>query len=519
MDEKQHLREVAAELAGSKLTRTERVDAEAQLARGTTGAAHTHPGATREKSATRPATSSNASLEAAVSVVENRYQDAPSSPAATSGTSTPLAAGPATTPDDPLRKLVDQLTALQPRLADTDSRLAKDIEQLAASAQKNGTSGQAFQTRLAYALQDAERIVGPLPDVPAGVRDQLFILATTHRGLRNEQVQALLRATPTIIDAHLVRAIRDTASTVAKSPDQHSESITRRVQRLEERAREAALSTAANTLTAAATRPASDITAALPQAPHTQQQQPAAPPRSFQPQETMITREAIGPRALLSVFRTLREPHYARREPWDPPAAPLGPRLATIGDRIAARRDEQALADAERAGRAALDALNTFARGPGAGVMTRIREAARNEPGGFQGVLAEMREGGKYGELRTQFNSALATEKGLGASYDRAAVALSQYGAKRTAADAIISRRPDAAALNGRFETLDAEIGQTASTIPGRKDGKSALDEVAEKARELMTKAVEAVRSFFGRSAGANANTRPTVSPTPGPAS
>jgi hypothetical protein len=175
------------------------------------------------------------------------------------------------------------------------------------------------------------------------------------------------------------------------------------------------------------------------------------------------------------------------------------------------------LAAAERSGRAALDALQQFANGPGASVMNRIRETARSDPRGLAGVMAEMREGGKYADLRTQFNNALGTEKGLGAVYDRAALALSQYGANRTAADAVISHRPDAVALNARFETLDAEIGQAASSIPGRKDGTSALDEFGEKAREIVTKAIDTVRSIFSRGPSADTTARHAAGPSAAP--
>ena len=37
--------------------------------------------------------------------------------------------------------------------------------------------------------------------------------------------------------------------------------------------------------------------------------------------------------------------------------------------------------------------------------MSRIREAARNNPGGMEGVLSEMRPGGRFADLRTQFNA------------------------------------------------------------------------------------------------------------------
>ena len=65
-----------------------------------------------------------------------------------------------------------------------------------------------------------------------------------------------------------------------------------------------------------------------------------------------------------------------------------------------AGRDEIALRDAEKSGHAALDALEGFRTGEGADVMSRIQEAARSDPGGMAGVLSEMREGGRFADLR-----------------------------------------------------------------------------------------------------------------------
>ena len=177
-------------------------------------------------------------------------------------------------------------------------------------------------------------------------------------------------------------------------------------------------------------------------------------------------------------------------------------------------RDEQSFRATEKSGQAALDALQGFANGPGATMLTRIQDAANANPGGMQAVLSEMREGGRYAELRQQFNSALVAEKGFGAAYDRAASALAHYGDNRSVVDQILSRRADAAALSGRFNKMDAEIGQAAAAIPGRNEGKSALDELANKAAEIVKRAVERVRAAFFRSPSADVTSRPSPSPS-----
>jgi hypothetical protein len=106
-------------------------------------------------------------------------------------------------------------------------------------------------------------------------------------------------------------------------------------------------------------------------------------------------------------------------------------------------------------------------------------------------------------------------EQGIAASYDRAVAGLAQYGAQRTAIEPLLAGKANAANLIGKFEKLDAEIGQSASAIPGRGEGKTALDELAAKSREIIAGAVESVRNAFGRSAEATAS--PSPSPGAGP--
>ena len=174
-------------------------------------------------------------------------------------------------------------------------------------------------------------------------------------------------------------------------------------------------------------------------------------------------------------------------------------------------KEERAFRGAEQSGRAAVEAMQAFASGPGAGVMSRIRDAAKSDPSGMAGVMSEMRPGGIYAELRTQFDGAMVKEKGFAAAYDKAAAAAGQYGKDRSVVDAIMAQRPDVDALTSRFQKLDAQIGEAASSTPGRKEGKSALEELAEKAVEVIAKALDRVRSAFSNSP------RSSNSPSPSP--
>jgi hypothetical protein len=147
-------------------------------------------------------------------------------------------------------------------------------------------------------------------------------------------------------------------------------------------------------------------------------------------------------------------------------------RLAAFESQMQERRDERTLGRAEKSGRAALDALDAFRTGEGAIVMNRIRAAARAEPGGIAAVLTEMRAGGRFADLRQQFNNALATERGVMTAYDKAAAALAGYGQDRVGIEQVIARRPDAANLSAKFEQMDAQIGEAAGGTPSRRDGK-----------------------------------------------
>ena len=51
--------------------------------------------------------------------------------------------------------------------------------------------------------------------------------------------------------------------------------------------------------------------------------------------------------------------------------------------------------------------------------------------------------------------------------------------------DTLGRRQMDVTAINDQFEGMDRTIGQASEALPGRKDGKSIQDELAEKAAKL----------------------------------
>ena len=434
-------------------------------------------------------------------------------------------------PQDPMKELIERLEGARSHISVRDPRLANTIGHL---AEQSSTPGRLqdlrFRTRVAYALQDAEKLLRPVA-LGQPLREELTRLARTAPGLKNDRMQALLQSAATITDSKLVADIRSRALKIGREPHQDTPEIRSEIDVLENRVRLAPQTPAASPGAAdpAAMAQTTKPTGAQDQTPtasgpaqgagqpfgyrqQTTAAQAAAPPpqqaQRAQAQQT-ITR---GAGALVNVLSAMRSPGPAAPPPWDGPQVSLVGQHSRFEQKMQLGRDEQSFRAMEKSGQAALEALQGFAKGPGATVLTRIQDAAKATTSGMQAVLSEMREGGRYAELRQQFNSAMVAEKGFSAAYDRAAAVLAQYGENRGVVDQILSRRPDATALNGRFDRMDAEIGQAAGAIPGRKDGKSALDELAEKAAEIVRKAVETVHAAVS---GSPAVTTSQPSPSP----
>ena len=143
--------------------------------------------------------------------------------------------------------------------------------------------------------------------------------------------------------------------------------------------------------------------------------------------------------------------------------------------------------------------------------MNRIQSAARAEPGGMASVLSEMREGGRFSDLRRAFNTALNDDKGFAQAYDKAAAALARYGEGRQLVEQIIAKRPDAANLTAKFEQLDSQIGERASSTPSRNEGKNMLDDISKTIAEIIQSATEKVRAMFSRTPSAGASPAPAA--------
>ena len=432
---------------------------------------------------------------------------------------------------DPIRDLVGRLNRDAAQVKDAD--LSRSIRQLAETAERPGRSDDPnFRTRTAYVLQDMERLSGPISTVPASLREEMTRLAATAPGLQNDRLQDLVRNTKNIDDMQLVRDIRSTAFQVAfQGGDQTSKLVMDRVEALENRARLGAGPSAgpadpagrAQGPTAPAPGPASrspaadDVSSRPPgwdeanRARRTDgQPSPPTPPAGGpNPQEQVTTTR--GPGAIATALGALAQ-HMAKEvSAIRGEATSVVDRISKHGDFQQQQREQATVQGAERSQRAALDALQAFQKGAGSNILTKIQDAAKSEPGGLQAVLSEMRDGGRFSSLRSQFNADLALERGMSAAYDKVASSLQQYAGDRGAVDAIGARRGTSQALEARFEKMDAEIGKATAAIPSRSDGKSVFEDLGEKMREVLDRAVQAVKSAF------NPGPRASSSPSPSP--
>ena len=452
---------------------------------------------------------------------------------------------PEAAPPDQIRELLARLNRDAATVAAKDPDLSRTIGQLAdVSARPEKADNPTFRTQTAYALQDFEKLAGPISTVPPGLREELTRLAATAPDLQNDRLQDLVRQTPNLGDRRVIADIRDLAlSTGNQGGDQNRQEVREKVEALESRARLSP--TVATSPSAAQTTepmqgprmeaegraprpadspppqrsPARDDTVApvTPRWEDPQSSQPAARQQQAPSDQAAIQSMARGPGALSLVLGALASRWGASASEGAPerPPSPIADRSARHEQQFQGQRDNAAVATAEKSQAAALGAIRDFANGPASNILTKIQDAARNDPGGMAAVLSEMREGGRFAGLRTQLNADLATEKGAAAAYDRMTGALAQYGGDRAAVEAIGARTNTAATLAAKFEKVDAEIGNAASMLPSRSDGKSVMDDLGDKLKQVLDRAMEAVRSVFTPSAERAA--RASASPSPSP--
>jgi hypothetical protein len=129
------------------------------------------------------------------------------------------AAGASLSPEQ-LKDITGRLAQLRPRIEAKDPALAKEIWQLdgALSWDFGSAHDPKIQARVAYALEDAEKLAGKLV-LPPAVRQETARLASTSPGFENKELETLLRQTSSIDDPALVKDLRDKAAVIGASKD------------------------------------------------------------------------------------------------------------------------------------------------------------------------------------------------------------------------------------------------------------------------------------------------------------
>ncbi len=473
-----------------------------------------------------------------------------------------------TVQQDPIVELIQRLQGASVSLTERDAGLARGINKLAetASADSSATSQATFRTHVAYSLQDTEKALGSgsVP-VPAELRSEMTRLAGSSPGLENKQMENLVRSTPSLDDRGLVRDLRRAADSIASlGSNQNSPAVQQHVEVLENRVRLAArvtvseavspqgerlvptgaeattatgapgktpspIRTTTNLDSATVTSPASDRThePEKPGQPGTvrtaespgdrqhergsmpDRREPGAPARS---QASIKVNDAKPKTAMAQIMDNLRSPGPSSPPPWAPSAFAMGERVSKFEQMMGHGKTDQLIRASEKSGVAMMKAVETFSTGPGAEILGKIDAAAGTEPGGMKAVMREMQPGGRYAELRSQFDNALQSDKVFAASYSQVEKTAEQHGKDRLALGADFQAKGlETRQLDARFQKADEAIGEATERIPGRTPGKSVMEELGQKVAEIFNKAVERVRAMFGREAAPEA--RPSASP------
>ncbi len=480
----------------------------------------------------------------------------------------PGMAGPARAP---MAVLMERLEQAAPFVSVKDPALKDRVGWLAdeAAAAPAALDKPWFKTRVSYVVQDVERLNNTQLVMDPALRAELDKLALSSPGLRHEQLAALVRETAHLRpeDGPLAQDIRRLArSAVTGSVDVSSEEGRKQVEQLAEGVQEAkagepapapapapvataadptpSAAPAAKANPAAATpNPASAaapvgpaapgqsaVPGAVPACPQPGGPQPASaaagqPTASDQPApianaraadaqgHTTVNAQQVQFRGTLrDILASARPPEPSTPPPWSNEPAPLTGRLGSYEERRADQSSNRLVTEARNAAQSAVRAVEALGAGPGSGVLSKIRQAAAGDPDGLAGVMTGMQPGGRYEQLRAEFNAAMTSERAFAASYDKAVSSAGQYATAREAVGADLARRGiDPVPVEGQFAAMDKAIGEGTAALPGRDAGKSMQQELAEKAAEFFRQLMERVKSAV------SPEQKPGAAPAPAP--
>ncbi len=453
----------------------------------------------------------------------------------------------------PMAVLMDRLDQAAPFISVKDPTVKDRITWLMdeATARPAAMEQAWFKTRVGYVVQDVERLNGTILVMDPGLRTELEKLALSSPGLRHEKLAVLVRETANLRpeDGVLAQDIRRTArQAVTGGLDVASAAGREQIDQLDERVRAAKAGepipgpvasdptakadtaavrqgapAAANTQSPQAAREgvaASAVPVSSPQKPEIAAAQAASPnrpkPVPDTPGQTMVTAQQVQFRGTLrDILASARPPEPATPPPWSNEPAPLAGRLNSYEQRKADQYSDKLVVQAQKAAEIAMRAVETLGNGPGSGVLKKIEQAAAGDPDGFSGVVAGMQPGGRYAQLRAEFNATMTAERAFASSYDRLAASAGQYaGARQAVAADIAGRGLDAAQLEGKFEAMDKAIGQSTAAVPGRESGRGLQQELAEKAAEFFRQLMDRVKTSIAP--GAKPTMAPVAAPAPG---
>lgn len=502
-----------------------------------------------------------------------------------------------------LADVFQSLERVRPQLEKDAPQLAGQITLLAQKHQDPDlASNDRFRTNVAYVLQDAERLVGPVLPQESGLREEMTQRAMTVPGLTSETLKGFMGQTPDLMDQRLVDTVRSVSEQVASmgadqqgNPeiDEVLHSLTDRVAnaaRFSTHDPEAQIVTQDEQADVRAVEPASEFDGSpepppfddIPEAPEPEDSDElrvqegetstrpssaekadprmhASPgggdPGADQPQAQRPERPANADAAKTKVApeasnksnagaKAQNGPGPAKEEEKTPeqeaeekvvyqvrgpglftrlaqairpeavqqtvtPGSNWMAKAQTMNAAHGQQADANHLDQTEALGLKAQSALEAVQNTPASSVMREIAEAAKSEPKGLDGVLSEMRPGGRHEGLQSRFQAERSTNQAFAAQLKEAGEAVAAYGAHREKAADIGVERGTEAQVEQRFNGLDSKIGELAKGVPGKEAGTSMVEDLSEKARELVKKAVEAVASVFRPSPSASASASP----------
>lgn len=507
-----------------------------------------------------------------------------------------------------LADVFQSLERVRPQLEKDAPQLAGQITLLAQKHQDPDlAANERFRTNVAYVLQDAERLVGPVLPQENGLREEMTQRAMTVPGLTSETLKGFMRQTPDLMDQRLVDTVRSVSERVASmgADQQGNPEIDEVLHSLSDRVANAARFSTHDPDTQAVRQdeqadvkpvePASEFDGSpepppfdeVPEAPDLDYEggleenetasrvhppeaeavdnrmhpSPGGGDKNSQPEKDGRTRpqaqdagqrdgaaaqkpdgegkasptQDAGSRAKTGSSQKAEE-HLDQKDDEKVVYQVRGPglftRLAqairpeavqqtvtpgsnwmakaqTMNAAHGQQADANHLDQTEALGLKAQSALEAVQNTPASSVMREIAEAAKSEPNGMDGVLSEMRPGGRHEGLQSRFQAERSTNQAFAAQLKQAGEAVAAYGAHREKAADIGVQRGTEAQVEQRFNGLDSKIGELAKGVPGKEAGTSMVEDLSEKARELVKKAVEAVASVFRPSPSASASASP----------